>query len=525
MTISELIANTVDVFVNRWETIWNLILEHMYLSLISIGIAILISVPLGIFLTRHRKIADPIIGVTAVFQTIPSLALLVFLVPFIGTGELPAIIALTVYGLLPILRNTYLGIQGVDRSVIEAGVGMGMTNRQVLWMVELPLALSVIMGGIRTATVLIIGVATIAGLIGAGGLGDLIFRGLQTYNTGLILGGAIPSALLAILFDFLLKRLEADVTPRGVQKEKKQDKKGARIRRWVVVALVLILPITAVIAQSGVGKGDTITITGKNFTEQEIMVYIMGHLIEEHTDINVEYESFLGGTAPAFDGVRKGDYDLYVEYTGTGLMNILKEELISDPDKAYEYVKQKFKEKYDLVWLRPIGFNNTYTLTIREEDAKKWGVETISDLKEKAPELILGAEAEFLERKDGYPGLKKAYGLEFAETQAMDSGIMYSAIKNGEVDVIDAFATDGRIPAFNLKVLKDDKNFFPPYYAAPLIRADTLEEHPELEEVLNMLAGKIDDEKMQELNARVDIDKEQYEEVAVDFLKEEGLID
>lgn len=177
-----MISSTADVFVNRWPTIWNLILEHMYLSLISIAIAILISVPLGIYLTRHRKIADSIIGIAGVFQTIPSLALLVFLVPFIGTGQVPAIIALTVYGLLPILRNTYLGITGVEKSAINAGVGMGMTNRQVLWMVELPLSLSVIMGGIRTATVLIIGVATIAGLIGAGGLGDLIFRGLQTYN-------------------------------------------------------------------------------------------------------------------------------------------------------------------------------------------------------------------------------------------------------------------------------------------------------------------------------------------------------
>lgn len=198
----------------------------MYLSLLSIVIAIVISVPLGIYLTRHRKIADSIIGIAGVFQTIPSLALLVFLVPFIGTGKLPAIIALTVYGLLPILRNTYLGIVGVERSAIEAGVGMGMTNRQVLWMVELPLSLSVIMGGIRTATVLIIGVATIAGLIGAGGLGDLIFRGLQTYNTGLILAGAIPSALLAIIFDYLLKLLEADVTPQGLHQNKKAKKAG-----------------------------------------------------------------------------------------------------------------------------------------------------------------------------------------------------------------------------------------------------------------------------------------------------------
>ncbi len=497
----------------------------MYLSLLSIVIAIVISVPLGIYLTRHRKIADSIIGIAGVFQTIPSLALLVFLVPFIGTGKLPAIIALTVYGLLPILRNTYLGIVGVERSAIEAGVGMGMTNRQVLWMVELPLSLSVIMGGIRTATVLIIGVATIAGLIGASGLGDLIFRGLQTYNTGLILAGAIPSALLAIIFDYLLKLLEADVTPQGLHQNKKAKK--SRIRIWIVAGLIVILPLSTVIANFSNAKStkDTITITGKNFTEQEIMVYIMGHLIEEHTDLQVNYESFLGGTAPAFEGVNTGNYDMYMEYTGTGLLSILKEDMVSDPDEAYEIVKKKFKEDYNLVWLEPFGFNNTYTLTLRKEDAESNNIKTISDLKKMAPELTLGSEPEFLEREDGYPGLIDTYGIEFKNTQAMDSGIMYSAIKNGDVDVIDAFSTDGRIPAFDLQVLEDDQNFFPPYYATPVIRADTLEKHPELEKVLGMLVGKIDNEKMQELNARVDIDKEQYEDVAVEFLKEEGLIE
>ncbi|WP_054951647.1 glycine betaine ABC transporter substrate-binding protein [Numidum massiliense] len=522
--------------------VWGLIVEHMYLSLISVGIAIIISVPLGIWLTRHQRIADPIIGVTAVFQTIPSLALLVFLVPFVGTGKTPAIIALTVYGLLPILRNTYLGILGVDRSVIEAGVGMGMTNRQVLWMVEFPLALNVIMGGIRTAAVLIVGVATVAGLIGAGGLGDLIYRGLQTYNTGLILGGALPAALLAIALDFVLKKIEIRVKPKG--DKVKQPKTGTRKLRWVAVAAaLLIVPIAVFVGMSNAdqaksdtpGQGDvadnakqtdhTITISGKPFTEQEIMVYMMGHLIEAHTDLNVTYESFVGGTAPVFDGLRRGDYDLYVEYTGTGLMNILGEKTINDPDKAYERVKKRFQEAYDLVWLKPIGFNNAYTLTIREKDAKKWGVETISDLERVAGELTLGSEPEFLEREDGYAGLQKTYGFEFAATQSMDSGIIYKAIKNEKVDVIDAYATDGRIPAFNLKVLEDDKKLFPPYYAAPLIRADTLKKHPELEDVLNKLADKIDNETMQKLNARVDIDKEQYEDVAVDFLKEAGLID
>ncbi|GGH83420.1 osmoprotectant transport system permease protein [Pullulanibacillus pueri] len=525
MTIN-ILHETLDVFVNRWSMVWNLILEHIYLSFLSILIAIIISVPLGIFLTRHKNVAGPIIGITSIFQTIPSLALLVFLVPFIGTGKLPAIIALTVYGLLPILRNTYLGIMGVDDSIIEAGKGMGMTNRQILWMVELPLSLRVIMGGVRTASVLVIGVATIAGLIGAGGLGDLIYRGLQTLNTGLILSGAIPAAVLAIIFDYLLKKLEEDVTPKGLQDNKKPSHKTIKVLRWSIVGIIILALVGNFTLKSlGGDRDNTIVISGKNFTEQQIMVYIMGHLIEDKTDLNVEYHSFLGGTSPVFNGVKKGDYDLYCEYTGTGLIEILKHDIVSDPDKVYDIVKKQFKEKYDLDWLEPIGFNNTYTLTVRQEDAEKYGLNTISDLKKVESKFTLGSEPEFLERKDGYPGLKKAYGLNFASTKSMDSGIMYSSEKNKEVDVIDAFGTDGRIPAYHLKVLKDDKHFFPPYYAAPLIRDDTLKAHPELKKVLNMLQGKIDDQTMQSLNKQVDLDKKDYEDVAVNWLKKEGLID
>jgi len=189
--------------------------QHMEMTLLSMFFAILISVPLGVFLTRHRDMAETIIGVTAVFQTIPSLALLGMMIPLFGIGFLPAVIALTIYGLLPILRNTYTGIISVDQAAIEAGKGMGMTPRQLLFMVEIPLALPIIMAGIRTATVLIIGVATIATLIGSGGLGDLIYRGIAMASTELILAGAIPAAILALVFDFGLKKIEERVTPKG----------------------------------------------------------------------------------------------------------------------------------------------------------------------------------------------------------------------------------------------------------------------------------------------------------------------
>ncbi|TLS38081.1 ABC transporter permease [Pseudalkalibacillus caeni] len=208
----------IDTVTSRWDDILVGLQEHLFLSFIAIVVAILISVPLGVFISRRRKLAEPFIAVTAIFQTIPSLALFGFLIPLFGIGGTTAIIALTVYALLPILRNTYTGITEVNQSVIEAGRGMGMTNGQILKKIEIPLSLPVIMAGIRTATVLTIGVATLATFVGAGGLGDIIYRGLSTWNNQLVLAGAIPAALLAILFDLILKFVEKMVTPKGLRK-------------------------------------------------------------------------------------------------------------------------------------------------------------------------------------------------------------------------------------------------------------------------------------------------------------------
>ncbi|SHJ70194.1 ABC transporter permease [Propionispora hippei] len=210
--------NFWGIMQSRWEDIVLAASQHIELTIISLLLANLIAIPAGIILTRYRRWAELVIGITAVFQTIPSLALLGFMIPLLGIGTVPAIVALTIYGLLPIMRNTYTGILGVSASVVEAGIGMGMTSLQVLRMVELPMALPVIMAGIRTATVLLIGVATLAALIGAGGLGDLIFRGIAMANSELILAGALPAALLALVFDYVLKKLEIWVQPKGVQK-------------------------------------------------------------------------------------------------------------------------------------------------------------------------------------------------------------------------------------------------------------------------------------------------------------------
>ncbi|MFG6496689.1 glycine betaine ABC transporter substrate-binding protein [Fictibacillus sp. UD] len=506
-----------DTFINRWPEILTGLQQHLFLSLVSILIAAAIAVPLGIFISRRKRVAEPVIGVTAIFQTIPSLALFGFLLPVFGIGSTTAIIALTVYALLPILRNTYTGITGVDKSAVEAGKGMGMTNSQILRMIELPLALPIIMAGLRTATVLTIGVATLAAFIGAGGLGDLIYRGLSTTRNELVLAGAIPAALLAIVFDFILRRIELATEPKA------SKKRGS----WKLPVL-LGVPIAALVlffALRG-GDEDAIVITGKKWTEQYILPYLISEYVKDKTDYPVVVKEAIGETPILTEAIKKGDIDLYVEYTGTGYLTILKEKYDPSmtPDEIYEVVKKGYAKEYNLKWTKPLGFENTYAVALNPKTAKQVNVKTISELAPKSNQLSFGGPTEFFEREDGYTPFVKTYGLNFQTKKSLDPNLMYSAVKEGKVDVIPAYTTDGRIVRFNLKTLEDDKKFFPPYYAVPIVREDTLKEYPKLEGVLNELEGKISEKDMAEMNAKVDLDKEDPRKVAQDFLKSKGLI-
>ncbi|SFA81206.1 MULTISPECIES: glycine betaine ABC transporter substrate-binding protein [unclassified Bacillus (in: firmicutes)] len=516
--MSNFFHTLTQTFYERWPDILIGLKEHLFLSLVSILIATLIAVPLGIFISRRKRIAEPVIGVTAIFQTVPSLALFGFLLPLFGIGNTTAIIALTIYALLPILRNTYIGITGVEHSVVEAGRGMGMTKNQILRMIELPLALPIIMGGLRTATVLTIGVATLAAFIGAGGLGDLIYRGLSTTRNELVLAGAIPAALLAIVCDGLLKRVEIASDPRSGKKFSLKK-----------LALFAGIPLLALILFFGMKEDtdeNTVVIAGKKWTEQYILPHILAVYIEDKTDYKVKIEEGLGETPVLTKAIQKGDIDMFVEYTGTGLLTVLKEEYDPemDADQIYEKVKKGYDEEYDLEWMKPLGFENTFTLALNPETYKNLGVKTISDLSPRSSELLFGGPTEYYEREDGYTPLVETYDLSFKEKESLDPNLMYTAVKEGDVDVIPAFTTDGRIARFNLGVLEDDKKFFPPYYAAPVIRKETLKDFPELKKVLNQLEGKISEKEMAEMNARVDLDKEDPKKVATDFLKMKGLI-
>ncbi|MET3729749.1 osmoprotectant transport system permease protein [Fictibacillus halophilus] len=507
-----------DTFVNRWPEILTGLQQHLFLSLVSILIAAVIAVPLGIFISRRKTVAEPVIGVTAIFQTIPSLALFGFLLPVFGIGSTTAIIALTVYALLPILRNTYTGITGVDKSAVEAGKGMGMTNTQILRMIELPLALPIIMAGLRTATVLTIGVATLAAFIGAGGLGDLIYRGLSTTRNELVLAGAIPAALLAIVFDFILRRIELATEPKA------SKKRGS----WKLPVLIGV-PIAALVlffAFRGGGEEDAIVITGKKWTEQYILPYVISEYVKDKTDYPVIVKEAIGETPILTEAIKKGDIDLYVEYTGTGYLTILKEKYDPSmkPEEIYDAVKEGYAKEYNLKWTKPLGFENTYALALNPDTAKQVNVKSISELAPKSNQLTFGGPTEFFEREDGYTPFVDTYKLNFQDKKSLDPNLMYSAVKEGKVDAIPAYTTDGRIVRFNLKTLEDDKKFFPPYFAVPVVREDTLKKYPKLEGVLNELEGKISEKDMAEMNAKVDLDKEDPREVAQDFLKSKGLI-
>lgn len=297
-----------------------------------------------------------------------------------------------------------------------------------------------------------------------------------------------------------------------------------KLKNFMGLAISLVLLLS--IALTGCSGGDKIVIGSKDFSENILLGEMFSQLIEAKTDIKVERKLNLGGTFVCFEAIKNGQIDIYPEYTGTGLTAQLKMDVIGEPDEAYRVVAEEFNKQFDIKWLSPLGLNNTYTLAVNDKVYQQYGVETFSDLAKISENLVFGAEHEFFDRQDGYEGLVEKYSLKFkGEPKKMNVSLKYQAIGNGDMDVTDAFATDGAIKQYNLKVLTDDLGFFPPYYAAPIIRNATLERYPELEDVLNTLANAIDDATMTELNYKVDVEGKNVATVAKEFLNERGLLE
>jgi osmoprotectant transport system permease protein len=497
---------------NNWAELATLIREHLVLVFISIATAVVIGVPTGILLTRYRALRGPVLGIANVMQTIPSLALFGFLIPlpFIGgIGTRTALVALVLYSLLPIIRNTVTGILGVEPSVREAAVAMGMTDGQVLRQVELPLAAGVIVTGIRVATVIAVGVTTIAAAVGAGGLGVYIFRGLRQYDNNLLLAGAVSAALLALGADFLLGLVE-----RQFSFDSKRRLSIAPKLAIAVVALVVALGFWQFTKTPA--APNRIVVGSKDFTESALLAEIAAQMLEAR-GVAVERRLELGGNLP-HEALVNGTLDLYPEYTGTAFTAILRHAPVTDPRAVYNQVKQEYADKFNVDVSAPLGFENTFAILVRGADARQLNVKTISDAAPHTPKWRAGFGQDFMSRADGYPGFSKAYGLNFAEVREMDLSLTYIALSSRQVDLIAGNSTEGRIAQLDLVQLADDRRYFPPYEAVYLVRNDSLARVPQLREVLERLANAISTDEMRQLNYEIDGNKRDPKEVVRNWL-------
>lgn len=504
-----------NLLISRWDFFAGLLAEHLGIAVLAILIAILAGGIAGILIGEFQRFARPTLGVINFLYTIPSISMLGFLIPFSGVGNGTAVIALTIYALLPMVRSTHTGICNVDPAILEAAKGMGSTRMQTLLKIKLPLAMPVIMSGIRSMATMTIALAGIASFIGAGGLGVAIYRGITTNNAAMTMAGSLLIALLALVMDFLLGLAERHMK-RGRKKKKRNY--GVPITAVLLCLLLLCLSLSLV------SQPATLHIATKPMTEQYILGEMLDILIEQDTDLQVEITQGVGGgTSNIQPAMESGEFDLYPEYTGTGWNMVLKEEGIYT-EELFEELQHKYTEDYHMQWLGMYGFNNTYGLAVRREIAERYDLHTYSDLAAVSGQLVFGAEYDFFEREDGYEALCEAYGLQFKETMDLDIGLKYQALEQEQIDVMVIFTTDGQLSAADAVVLEDDRLFFPSYRCGNVVRTEVLEKYPELEAVLEKMNGVISDSDMAQMNYEVESEGKDPREVAEAFLRERSLL-
>ncbi len=480
-----------------------LLAQHLLLAFAALLLGLVVSLPLAVFSARNRTVGRIALGFASLVQTIPSLALLALFYPILlslsalvgggipALGFLPSLLALSLYALLPILRNGVTGLTNIDPAVIEAADGMGMTRMQKLRLVEAPLVAPVLMAGIRTAAVWTIGAATLSTTVGQPSLGDLIFAGLQTQNWTLVLAGCVAAAGLALAVDALLGLAEYGI---------------ARRRRGLVWASlgVLLVGVLVALAPAWPAARGTVTIGAKGFSEQYILARVIGHRLEA-AGYTVRYREGLG-SAVAFSALAGGDVDVYVDYSGTIWTNQMKRSDVPPRQTIVAGVAEWAKQAHGVTLLGSLGFENAYAFAMRGDDAKRRGIRSIADLAPVAPTLNLATDVEFLERSE-WAAVKRAYGLSFKSAHPYQPTFMYRALASGEADVIPAFSSDGRIAADRLAVLSDPKGAIPGYDAI-LLLAPGRAGDARFQAALRPLIGAIPVEKMREANYLVDRDKD-----------------
>jgi osmoprotectant transport system permease protein len=531
--------------------------EHLLLVALAVALALAIALPLGVLIQDRPRLARLVLGTASVVQTIPSLAIfgLLLSVPLLGgIGPTPALVALTLYALLPLLRGLVSGLSLVPPGINEAGRALGLNRRQVLLHLQFPLAIPSLMAALRVATVISVGVATIAAAIGAGGLGVFIFRGIATVNNTLLLAGALPSAAIALAADAALGALEKRLSY--------QSQGGTRQWRWpmgwpiglrigwpmswqkrlaaaLLVALLLLLAMPLAWRWSGPGAevAATVVIGAKGYTEQLILGELLAQEIEAQTPLRVKREFSLGSTFLVHEALRRGRIDGYVEYTGTAWTAILgqpplaplpqqqrAEQRAVQRAKVWQNARQLYSERYGLRLFPSLGFENTFAILIRRADGQRLGLRTISDAVAPARQWTAAFGYEFLNRADGFPGLAQRYGLRFSKPpSAMDLGLTYRALADGRADLIAGDSTNGLIAVLQLQQLEDDLGYFPPYDAVPVFQEASLRRHPELIAIVEQLTGRLSAATMQKLNAAVDQQRQTPEQVVRRWRQESGL--
>ncbi|MCF2664688.1 ABC transporter permease subunit [Oscillibacter valericigenes] len=502
---------------------WSLIFEHLFIVLAASILSVCIGLPLGILAYVFPKARKAILWVVDLLQTIPALALLGIIMVFIGAGKPTVIAGITLYSLLPIVRNTCLGLQEVDPGVKEAARGMGMSKAYRVLRVEFPLALPTVFTGIRIAVVSAIGTAVFAAFVGGGGLGGIITRAIRIQNMGLLLAGTGALMVIAVVLDLLMGRFEEMV----------RKSRGGSRKLWLPVAAVLLVFVLLLpYGMKSTGENELLLYDG-DYSETQIMHHMVKMLVEDRTDLTVTIQDQMS-QVNNFNALVGDNHscDLMISYDGTLLTTFLHLDTADVPEgvSIYDYANQVAGERHGVRLLEKLGFDNTYAIAVPQSIAEEYGLETVSDLVPVADRLVFGAEHEFftLEGSMKYGPFTDFYGLKFKSTAPVDVSLKYSAIQQGSFDVTEVYATDGLNRKADLKVLEDDRSFFPDYNGALLVREDTFERFadaaPNLEEVLNLLAGQIANEDMVEMTYQVDVLGRTVDDVAREFLVSRGLL-
>ncbi len=507
---------------------WKLIWEHLYIVLLSVLLSIAAGLPLGILAYMKKEVRKPILWISDLFQTIPSLALLGLLMVVFGAGKLTVVLGITLYSLLPIVRNTCLGLQELSPALKEAARGCGMSRMEQLVQVELPLAFPTIFTGIRIAAVNAIGTAVFAAFVGGGGLGTAIYQGIRTKQMRLILLPTAALMTIALVFDTLMGRLETLLAAGAPRK---------RLGRAAAICGAVLL--CAALAAGGIAfrtdssSANTLTLYDGDYSETQLLTQMVKLLVEEHTDLNVHIKDQMT-QVNTFHELTAADpsCDLMVSYDGTLLTTFLHQDTTDIPPgvSLYDYANQKASDAYQVHLLGKLGLNNTYAIAVTEDTANAYQLRCISDLLPVADQLVFGAEHGFFTQEGSmkYRPFTDFYGLSFRDAVSVDLGLKYAAIENNSFQVTEVYTTDGLNRRAGLRILEDDRHFFPEYNGALLVRDDLFQRFsqtsPQLEETLNLLSGSFTNDAMSQLTYAVDVQGQSVEETARAFLRQQGLL-